>query len=203
MAENENSLNFEIGRMISKAPRHRMSGRRSIMSTIDDAIKANENYSRGFNQGNLAMPPARKLAIVACMDARLTIEPMLGLKTGDAHIIRNAGGIVTEDVVRSLIISQQLLGTQEVLVINHTDCGMLTFKDEELRTRLVNSTDKLAVVPARFYAFNDVEQNVLEQIQKIRTHPWIPQQIKVRGFVYDVKTGRLNEVREAKLRRVA
>jgi carbonic anhydrase len=173
------------------------------MSTIDDAIKANDNYSRNFNQGNLAMPPARKLAIVACMDARLTIEPMLGLKTGDAHIIRNAGGIVTEDVVRSLIISEQLLGTQEVLVINHTDCGMLTFKDDELRTRLVNSTDKLAVVPARFYAFNDVEQNVLEQIQKIRTHPWVPQQIKVRGFVYDVKTGRLNEVRETKLRRVA
>ena len=203
MAEKENSLNFLIGRVILESTSTSNAGKETIMSTIDDAIKANDNYSRGFSHGNLAMPPARKLAIVACMDARLTIEPMLGLKTGDAHIIRNAGGIVTEDVVRSLIISQQLLGTQEVLVINHTDCGMLTFKDDELRSRLVNSTDKLAVVPARFYAFNDVEQNVLEQIQKIRTHPWIPQQIKVRGFVYDVKTGRLNEVREAKLRRVA
>jgi carbonic anhydrase len=173
------------------------------MSSIDDAIRANEDYGREFKSGNLAMPPARKLAVVACMDARLTIEPMLGLKTGDAHIIRNAGGIVTEDVVRSLVISQQLLGTQEVIVINHTDCGMLTFKDEDLRTKLVNSTGKLAVVPARFYAFSDVEQNVLEQMQKIRTHPWIPQQIRVQGFVYDVKTGRLNEVKEAKLRRVA
>jgi len=173
------------------------------MSSIDDAIKADESYSRGFDLGNLTMPPARKLAIVACMDARLTIEPMLGLKTGDAHIIRNAGGIVTEDVVRSLIISEQLLGTQEVMVINHTDCGMLTFKDDDLRTRLVNSTGKLAVVPARFYAFSDLEQNVREQVLKLRTHPWIPQQITVRGFVYDVKSGRLKEVTEAELRRVA
>ena len=120
------------------------------MSTIDDAIKADDRYSRGFDQGSLAMPPARKLAIVACMDPRLTIEPMLGLKTGDAHIIRNAGGIVTEDVVRSLIISEQLLGTQEVMVINHTDCGMLTFKDDDLRTRLLNATGKFAVVPDGF-----------------------------------------------------
>jgi carbonic anhydrase len=173
------------------------------MSSIDDAIKADESYSRRFDLGNLPMPPARKLTIVACMDARLTIEPMLGLKTGDAHIIRNAGGIVTEDVVRSLIISEQLLGTQEVMVINHTDCGMLTFKDDDLRTRLVNSTGKLAVVPARFYAFSDLEQNVREQVLKLRTHPWIPQQITVRGFVYDVKSGRLKEVTEAELRRVA
>ena len=173
------------------------------MSTIDDAIKANESYSRGFDLGKLAMPPARKLAIVACMDARLTIEPMLGLKTGDAHIIRNAGGIVTEDVVRSLIISQQLLGTQEVMIINHTDCGMLTFEDDALRTRLLNSTGKLAVAPARFYAFHDVQQNVREQVQKLRSHPWIPQEYTVRGFVYDVRSGRLKEVTGAELRRVA
>ena len=173
------------------------------MSSIDDAIKANDSYSRGFKLSNLAMPPARKLAIIACMDARLTLEPMLGLNTGEAHIIRNAGGIVTEDVVRSLVISQQLLGTQEVMIINHTDCGMLTFKDDDLRTRLLNSTGKLAVAPARFYAFNDVEQNVREQVQKLRSHPWIPQQITVRGFVYDVKSGRLKKVTEAEIRRVA
>jgi carbonic anhydrase len=173
------------------------------MSKIDDAIKANDSYSRGFNLGSLAMPPARKLAIVACMDARLTLEPMLGLKTGDAHIIRNAGGIVTEDVVRSLVISQQLLGTEEVMIVNHTDCGMLTFSDDALRTRLLNSTGKLAVVPARFYAFGDLEQNVREQVLKLRTHPWIPQQITVRGFVYDVKSGRLREVAEGEIRRVA
>ena len=173
------------------------------MGTIDDSVKANENYSRGFNLGQLAMPPARKVAIVACMDARLTLESMLGLKTGDAHIIRNAGGIVTEDVIRSLVISQQLLGTQEVMIINHTDCGMLTFKDDALRTRLVNSTGKLAVAPERFYAFDDVEQNVREQVQKLRSHPWIPQQITVRGFVYDVKSGRLKEVTEGEIRRAA
>ena len=173
------------------------------METIDNAIRANESYSHKFDLAKLAMPPARKLAVVACMDARLTIEPMLGLKTGDAHIIRNAGGIVTEDVVRSLIISQQLLGTQEVMIINHTDCGMLTFKDDVLRTRLLNSTGKLAVAPARFYAFDDVEQNVREQVQKLRSHPWIPQQITVRGFVYDVKSGQVKEVTEPELRRVA
>jgi carbonic anhydrase len=173
------------------------------MGTIDDAIRANESYGRGFDQANLTMPPAGKLAIVACMDARLTIEPMLGLKTGDAHIIRNAGGIVTEDVVRSLIISQQLLGTQEVMIINHTDCGMLTFKDDALRTRMLNSTGKLVVAPARFYAFDDVELNVLEQVHKVRSHPWIPQHITVRGFVYDVKSGQLKEITEVELRRVA
>ena len=173
------------------------------MGTIDDAIRGNDSYGRGFDQGKLTMPPARKLAVVACMDARLTIESMLGLRTGDAHIIRNAGGIVTEDVVRSLIISQQLLGTQEVMVINHTDCDMLTFKDEALRTKLVNSTGKLAVVPARFYAFDNIEQNVGEQVLKLRTHPWIPKQISVRGFVYDVKSGQLKEITKFELQRVA
>jgi carbonic anhydrase len=173
------------------------------MSAIDDAIRANESYSREFDMANLSMPPGRRLAIVACMDARLTIESMLGLKTGDAHIIRNAGGIVTEDVVRSLIISEQLLGTQEVMIINHTDCGMLTFKDDALRTRLLNTTGKLVVAPARFYAFDDVEQNVREQVHKLRSHPWIPQQITIRGFVYNVRTGRVKEVMGAELRRVA
>jgi carbonic anhydrase len=173
------------------------------MKTTDEAVRANESYRRDFHLGRLAMPPARQLAIVACMDARLTIEPMLGLKTGDAHIIRNAGGIVTEDVMRSLIISQQLLGTREVMIINHTDCGMLTFEDADLRTRLVNSTGKLAVAPARFYSFKNLEQNVQEQVQKVRSHPWIPQQITVRGFVYDVKSGSLKEITEVELQRVA
>ncbi len=120
------------------------------MSTIDEVIKANESYSREFNLGQLAMPPARKIAIVACMDGRSTLEPMLGFKTGDAHIIRNAGEIVTEDVVRSLIISQQLLDTREVMIVNHTDCGMLTFTDDALRSKLTSSTGKLAVAPGLF-----------------------------------------------------
>ncbi len=164
------------------------------MPITDDALKANEFYAKNFNQGNLAVPPAKKLAIVACMDARLTIEPMLGLKTGDAHIIRNAGGIVTEDALRSLIISQQLLGTGEVIIINHTECGMLSFKDEQLEEKLKRKTGKTPVVPTRFYAFADLEQNVREQIEKLRLHPWIPDSITIRGFIYDVKTGRLHEV---------
>jgi carbonic anhydrase len=173
------------------------------VSAIDDALRANENYGRGFQSAHLAAPPARKIAIVACMDARLALEPMLGLKIGDAHIVRNAGGIVTEDVVRSLIISQQLLGTREVMIINHTDCGMLTFDDDALRARLVQSSGKLAVAPARFYAFPNLEQNVREQIHKLKSHPWIPQQITARGFVYDVRSGRLKEIPGEELRRAA
>ncbi|MFB3915742.1 MAG: beta-class carbonic anhydrase [Terriglobales bacterium] len=170
------------------------------MSIADDLIRNNEVYARNFRNGSLAMPPAKKLAVVACMDARLTIEPMLGLNTGDAHIIRNAGGIVTEDVLRSLIISTHLLGTREFLVINHTDCGMLTFKDEDLRRTLQHSTGKLAVAPAQFLAFSDVEENVREQVRKLKSHPWIPHSIGVRGFVYDVKTGRLKEVSISEVR---
>jgi carbonic anhydrase len=164
------------------------------MSVIDEVLEANQVYAKAFKLGHLTIPPARKLAIVACMDARLTIEEALGLKTGDAHIIRNAGGIVTEDEIRSLIISHHLLGTQEFMIINHTDCGMMTFKDEELRERLEQISGTVVVSPNHFYTFNDLERNVRRQIQKVKSHPWIPKQVPVRGFVYDVKTGRLREV---------
>ena len=164
------------------------------MSIIDEVVRANQSYARSFTLGTLSIPPARKLAVVACMDARLTVELMLGPKTGDAHIIRNAGGIVTEDAVRSLLISHHLLGTEEFVIINHTDCGMLTFKDDELHDRLQQQTGTAAVVPARFHAFSNLEENVRQQIQKVRSHPWVPRQIPVRGFIYDVKTGQLNEV---------
>src|SRR3954467_9174633 len=125
------------------------------MSAINDALKANSKYSQSFSSGSLPMPPARKLAIVACMDARLILSEILGLKAGDAHLIRNAGGIVTEDALRSLILSHHLLGTQEIMIINHTDCGMLTFKDDELRTRLQRQTGTMAVAPATFHAFSN------------------------------------------------
>lgn len=164
------------------------------MSVTDEALKANEAFAQEFKLGNLPMPPGRKLAIIACMDARLTVEQVLGLKTGDAHIIRNAGGIVTEDAIRSLIISHHLLGTQEFIIINHTDCGMLTFKDDELTAKLEAGTNAAAVTPQRFYAFPDLEKNVRQQIQRVKSHPWIPANISVRGFIYDVKTGKLNEV---------
>ncbi len=164
------------------------------MSVIDELLKANESYAKSFAQGNLPMPPAKKVAVVACMDARLVISQILGTKIGDIHMIRNAGGIVTEDALRSLLISHYLLGTQEFMVINHTDCGMLTFKDEDLRSRLLRETGTAAVTPEAFHAFTDVEENVRQQIQKIRSHPFIPKQVSVRGFVYDVKTGKLKEV---------
>lgn len=164
------------------------------MSIIDEVLRANESYAKNFTLGHLPMPPARKLAIVACMDARLTVEQLLGLKTGEAHIIRNAGGVVTEDALRSLILSHHLLGTQEFMIINHTDCGMLTFKDEELRKKLYQATGTMTVAPASFHAFGDVAENVRQQIQKVKSHPWIPKHIPVRGFIYDVKTGRLQEV---------
>lgn len=164
------------------------------MSVTDEVLKANDRYAQSFSLGHLPMPPARKLAIVACMDARLTVEQVLGLKTGDAHIVRNAGGIVTEDAIRSLLISHYLLGTQEWLIINHTDCGMLTFKDEELRAKLEQTSGTAAVAPVHFHAFSDLEENVRRQIQKVKSHPWVPRHIPVRGFIYDVKTGRLGEV---------
>jgi carbonic anhydrase len=164
------------------------------MSVTNEVLKANDNYAQRFSLGELPMPPARKLAVVACMDARLTVEEFLGLKTGDAHIIRNAGGIVTEDAIRSLIISHHLLGTQEFLVINHTDCGMLTFQDDELRGKLESETGTATAAPTAFHAFADLEQNVRRQVQKVKSHPWVPREIPVRGFVYDVKSGRLKEV---------
>src|SRR5438034_5141635 len=166
------------------------------MSVTDEILLANEQYARNHELRHLSPRPKRKLAILTCMDTRLSIKT-LGLDTGDAHIIRNAGGIVTEDALRSLIISHELLGTQEFIIINHTDCGMLTFKDEDLRSKLQKQTGTAAVSPVAFHAFSNLEENVRQQIQKVRSHPWLPKQISVRGFVYDVKTGRLKEVAQA------
>lgn len=164
------------------------------MAIIDEILAANLEYARGFPHGGLPMRPARKLAVVACMDCRQAVFQMLGLKQGDAHIIRNAGGIVTDDVLRSLIVSHHLQGTQEFMILNHTDCGLLTFKDEEFRQELHQRTGKAAATPAHFYAFPNLEANVREQVQKVKSHPWMTESISVRGFIYDVKTGRLNEV---------
>jgi carbonic anhydrase len=166
------------------------------MSEIEQAVKANEKYSKDFALGHLPMPPARKLAVVACMDARMTVEQMLGLKTGDAHIIRNAGGILTEDALRSLLISHHLLGTQEFIFLHHTDCGMLTFKNDDLSARLRASTGTSVVVPTSFHAFTDVEEDLRQQMEKARVHPWLPKEIPIRGFVYDVRSGRLAEVKQ-------
>ena len=166
------------------------------MSVIDEVLAANEIYSRTHELRKLTPRPERKLAVLTCMDTRLSIRT-LGLKTGDAHIIRNAGGIVTEDTLRSLVVSHHLLGTQEIMVINHTDCGLMHTGEEDLRTRIQNRTGTAAVSPAFFYAFQNVEENVRHQLQKLRTHPWIPGSVAVRGFVYDVTSGRLREIKDA------
>jgi carbonic anhydrase len=166
------------------------------MSVIDEVLAANEIYSRTHELRKLTPRPERKLAVLTCMDTRLSIRT-LGLKTGDAHIIRNAGGIVTEDSLRSLVVSHYLLGTEEIMVINHTDCGLMHTSEQELRMRVQNRAGTAAISPAFFYAFQNIEENVRHQLEKLRTHPWIPKEVAVRGFVYDVASGRLREIKMA------
>ena len=163
------------------------------MSVIDEVLQANEIYSRTHELRRLTPRPERHLAVLTCMDTRLSIRT-LGLKTGDAHIIRNAGGIVTEDTLRSLVVSHYLLDTREFMVINHTDCGLMLASEQDLRERIQNRTGTAAVSPAFFYAFKNIEENVRHQLEKLRTHPWVPKDVLVRGFVYDVASGRLREV---------
>jgi carbonic anhydrase len=156
------------------------------MPVVDEIRAANRSYASAFAKGELQGPPARKFAIVTCMDARLDPAKFLGLDEGDAHVIRNAGGVVTDDAIRSLAISHHLLGTEQALVIAHTACGMLTFKDEELQERL--GTD------VKFHAFPDVEESVRTSLRTIRESPLLPNSFQGRGFVYDVKTGQLRDV---------
>ena len=164
------------------------------MSVADELLRANENFARNFTLSELSVRPKRHVAVLACMDSRILFEHCLGLKPGDAHMIRNAGGIATEDALRSLIVSHHLLDTQEFIIINHTDCGLLKVKEDELKARLRDKMGATADSPAHFHAFDDLESNVRQQVETIKSHPWIPKHIPVRGFVYDVKTGRLKEV---------
>jgi len=166
------------------------------LSVADELLKANEQFVKNYNLGDLAVRPRRRLAVLACMDSRILFERCLGLKPGDAHMIRNAGGIATEDALRSLIVSH-LLDTQEFIIINHTDCGLLKVREDELKTRLAKKMGTGAGAPAHFHAFDDLEENVREQLRRVKSHPWIPKHIPVRGFVYDVKTGALSEVEAA------
>lgn len=166
------------------------------MSVIDEVLTANEIYSQTHELRRLTPRPERRLAVLTCMDTRLSVRT-LGLKPADAHIIRNAGGIVTDDSLRSLLVSHYLLGTQEFMVINHTDCGLMHTTEQDLRTRIENLSGTAAIAPAFFFAFQNIEENVHHQLQKLRTHPWIPKEISIRGFVYDVTTGRLREIRGA------
>jgi len=165
------------------------------LSVADELLQANEIFARSFNLGDLSVRPRRHAAVLACMDSRILFEHCLGLRPGDAHMIRNAGGIATEDAIRSLLVSHHLLDTQEFIIINHTDCGLLKVKENELRAKLTEKMGTGASEPTHFYAFDDLEANVREQIVRVKSHPWIPKHIPVRGFIYDVKTGRLSEVR--------
>ncbi len=164
------------------------------MSVTDEVLKNNEAYARSFDKGNLPLPPAKKLAVLACMDARLHVSKILGLKEGDAHVFRNAGGVATDDAIRSLMISQRLLGTEEIILIHHTDCGMLTFKDDEVKAKVAKEVGIRP--PFALEAFSDLEEDVRQTIARIKASPFIPRKDKIRGFVYDVKTGRLDEVTE-------
>ena len=162
------------------------------MTATDELLENNSNYADGFDSGGLHGPPARRLAIVACMDARLDIYKILGLDEGDAHIIRNAGGVITDDVIRSIVISQRLLGTEEIMLVHHTDCGMLTFRDDALKDSIEAKTGIRP--PFAFEAFGDLEQDVRQSIARIKTSPFIPLKDRIRAFIYDCATGRLNEV---------
>ena len=162
------------------------------MSATDELVANNETYAASFDKGGVASPPSRKVAVVACMDARLNVYRALGLAEGEAHVIRNAGGVVTDDAIRSLAISQRLLGTEEIVLIHHTDCGMLTFTDDEFRSSIERETGIKPQWAAE--SFSDLDADVRQSIARIKASPFIPRADSVRGFVYDVETGRLREV---------
>ncbi|HLH58001.1 MAG TPA: carbonic anhydrase [Streptosporangiaceae bacterium] len=161
------------------------------MSVIDDLLANNERYAGSFS-GSLPAPPSAHLAVVACMDARLDVYAMLGLRDGQAHVIRNAGGVITEDAIRSLAISQRLLGTTQVVLIHHTDCGMLTFTDDTFKADIQDETG--IKPPWSAESFRDLDEDVRQSIARIKVSPFIPKKDDVRGFVFDIATGRLREV---------
>jgi carbonic anhydrase len=162
------------------------------VSAIDELVKNNEAYAANFDKGDVPLPPAKGVAIVACMDARLVVSRIFGLEEGDAHVIRNAGGVVTDDEIRSLAISQRLLGTTEIIILNHTDCGMLTFTDEDFKRQIQEDTGIKPHWAAE--SFTDLDDAVRQSIARIKVSPFIPHKESIRGFVYEVETGGLREV---------
>jgi carbonic anhydrase len=161
------------------------------MSVTDELLEHNDAYARDF-AGGLPMPPGKGVAVVACMDARLNVYGILGLAEGDAHVIRNAGGVVSDDVIRSLLISQRLLGTHEVVLIHHTDCGMLTFSDDDVKSGV--QADTGLKPPFALEAFGDLDTDVHQSIARIKASPFVPDKTSIRGFVFDVGSGKLREV---------
>src|SRR4051812_34174904 len=165
-----------------------------MMSATDELLANNERYAASFDKGDLQMPPRRPVAVVACMDARLHVSGLLGLEEGEAHVIRNAGGAVTDDVIRSLAISQRLLGTREIVLIHHTDCGMLTFTEEAFKRSVQDETGIRP--PWSAEAFPDLDEDVRQSIARITASPFVVHKDSVRGFVFDVATGLLREVKD-------
>jgi len=162
------------------------------MTVTDELLANNQAYARSFDKGDLPLPPGKKVAVVACMDARLNVYGALGLTEGEAHVIRNAGGVVTDDEIRSLAISQRLLGTEEIILIHHTDCGMLTFTDDQFKNSIQEETGIKPEWAAESFA--DLETDVRQSIARIKASPFIPLRDSIRGFIYEVETGRLREV---------
>jgi carbonic anhydrase len=163
------------------------------MTVTDQLLQNNDAYAAAFDKGNLPMPPGKKVAVLACMDARLNVYGTLGLSEGDAHVIRNAGGVASDDAIRSLTISQRLLGTEEIILIHHTDCGMLTFTDDAVKNQILE--DVGIRPPFALEAFSDLDDDVRQSIARIKASPFIPHTDRIRGFVYEVETGRLREVK--------
>jgi carbonic anhydrase len=162
------------------------------MSSTDDLLQNAGEYAASFDKGDVPLRPARKVAVLACMDSRMDLVGLLGLELGDAHMIRNAGGVVTDDAIRSLAISQRMLGTREIVLIHHTDCGMLTFSDDDFKRSLLDET---GIKPAwAVEAFDDLDEDVRQSIARIQASPFIPHKDSLRGFVYDVHSGELREV---------
>ncbi len=162
------------------------------MTVTDELLQNNESYAAGFDKGELPMPPGKQTAVLACMDARLNVYGILGLQEGEAHVIRNAGGVATDDAIRSLVISQRLLGTREIILIHHTDCGMLTFTDDTVKRQI---QDEVGIKPEfALEAFPELDEDVRQSIARIKSNPFIPHTDQVRGFVYEVETGKLREV---------
>src|ERR1700733_7338351 len=164
------------------------------MTIIDDALKANRRYAKTHDR-KLAQRPAPKIAVVTCMDPRLSNLPaILGLPQADIDVIRTGGPAVTDDVLGELVVSTRVLGTKEIMLLNHTGCGFTTFTDEELNVRLAASTGDASPAPMRFFSYKDPRQNAREQINKVRSHPWIAKEVPVRGFVFDMETGHFSKV---------
>jgi carbonic anhydrase len=162
------------------------------MTVTDDLLRNNAEFAKSFSNGDLPMPPSKALAVVACMDARLNVYALLGLEEGEAHVIRNAGGVVSDDVLRSLVISQRLLGTREVILVHHTDCGMLTFTDDQVKADI--EADVGLRPHFALEAFPDLERDIRQSIARIKASPFVPSKDSIRGFIYDVTTGQLQEV---------